>query len=160
MAGPAPALVPWSAEHTPAIVDLIGAVFAEYGMTFDPGAYDADLRDIPGYYLEPGGWFGVLVDGGRVVGTVAVLPTGATACEVKRLYLHPDYRGQRHGRALMEHALRWADERGYRVVVAWSDERLPEAHGLYRRLGFEQFGERLCDDIDRSREYGFRRSIA
>jgi putative acetyltransferase len=160
VAGPSPVLVDWAAEHTAAIVDLIGAVFAEYRMTFDPAGYDADLRDIYRHYLQPGGWFGVLLEGGRLVGTVAVKPTGATMCEVKRLYLHPDSRGQGHGRALLEHALRWADERGYRMAVAWSDERLPEAHRLYRRLGFEQFSERVCDDIDRSHEYGFRRASA
>jgi len=31
---------------------------------------------------------------------------------------------------------------------------------MYERLGFTRFGERTCDDIDRSREWGFRKELA
>jgi phage gp45-like len=34
------------------------------------------------------------------------------------------------------------------------------AHQVYVRLGFERFGERTTDDIERSREYGFRKVLA
>jgi hypothetical protein len=44
-------------------------------------------------------------------------------------------------------------------MVAWSDVRLPRAHRLYERLGFERFGARTVDDADRSHEHGFRRAI-
>jgi hypothetical protein len=30
---------------------------------------------------------------------------------------------------------------------------------MYERLGFARTGIRDCDDIDRSREYGFRREL-
>jgi hypothetical protein len=44
-------------------------------------------------------------------------------------------------------------------AIAWSDVRLETAHQVYDRLGFERIGERVIEDIDRSREYGFRKRM-
>ncbi len=151
---------PFAPPHAPSVLEVIGAVFIEYGMTFDPSGYDDDLLDIGGHYMAQGGWFSVLTDGGRVVGTVAAVPRGSGACEIKRLYLLSAYRGQGQGRALMEHVLGRAEAAGYKEAIAWSDVRLETAHRVYERLGFERIGERQLDDIDRSREYGFRKRLA
>lgn len=125
-------------------------------MTFEPEGFDRDLRDITGHY---GGAFWVLLDDARVVGTVAAVPVESATVEMKRVYLHPEFRGRGLGRALLEHAMRWAAEAGHRTVVAWSDVRLIHSHPVYERLGFVRFGERITDDIDQSREIGFRKSL-
>jgi HAD superfamily phosphoserine phosphatase-like hydrolase len=148
-------LTSYSGAHAAAVVDVISSVFIEYGMTFDLPAFDADLQDIEHHYVAGGGMFAVLVDGDRVVGTVAVMPRERGECELKRLYLRSELRGRRQGRRLLEHAIAWARARGYRRMIAWSDVRFDTAHQLYRRAGFSVFGERTVDDIDRSREYGF-----
>ena len=101
----------------------------------------------------------VLVDAGRVVGTVGAVPRSERTCEIKRLYVRSAYRGRRYGRRLMEHVLGWAGERGFHDAIAWSDVRLETAHGVYERLGFARVGERTLADIDRSREYGFRLAL-
>jgi GNAT superfamily N-acetyltransferase len=149
------ALVPFAGAHAAAVVELIASVFVEYGMTFDPGDFDADLLDVPAHYTACGGAFTVLLDAGRVAGTVAVLPREGGACEVKRLYLRREVRGRGHGRRLMEHVLGWATAQGFERMIAWSDTRLVTAHALYRRLGFRSMGERITDDPDQSHEYGF-----
>ena len=128
-------------------------------MTFEPDGYEADLRDIRRVYLERGGLFAVLVDGGRVVGTVAALPHDATTAEVKRFYLDPAYRGAGWGRALMAHVEGWAARAGYATIEAWSDVRLTRAHVVYERLGYRRIGERQIDDADHSVEYGFAKRL-
>jgi len=152
--------VPFSGQHAPGVLHVIGSTFAEYGMVFEPSGYDSDLLDIPRYYGDAGGWFAVLVDEDRVVGTVGAVPRNGSTCEIKRLYLLAEYRGRGHGRALMEYILGKAVEAGYREAIAWSDVRLTTAHGVYERLGFVRFGERTVDDIERSREYGFRKTLS
>jgi putative acetyltransferase len=151
-------LEPFAPAHAPGVLRVIGLVFAEYGMTFDPPGFDADLLDIERHYGD-GGWFSVLTDEGRVVGTVAAIPKSEAVCELKRLYLLPDYRERGLGGRLIQHALARARAAGYREVVAWSDVRLATAHQVYDRLGFERIGERVIDDIDQSHEYGFRRTL-
>src|SRR5262249_39264723 len=98
-------------------------------------------------------------DGGRVVGTVAALPHGEGAVEVKRFYLDAAYRGGGWGRALMDHAERWARARGFQRVEAWSDVRLTRAHLVYERLGYRRIGERQIEDADHSVEYGFEKRL-
>ena len=159
MSNAKPAIEPFALRHSAAVVDVIGAVFVEYGMTFDPSDFDSDLLDIPRHYADRGGWFAVLTDEGRVVGTVAAVPKDAAACEIKRLYLLPEYRGRGLGRALMEHILGRVREEGFREAVAWSDVRLETAHRVYARLGFERIGERDIDDIDQSHELGFLKRL-
>lgn len=159
MQGHAPSIVPFAPHHGRAVVDLIGSVFDEYGMTFEPGGFDADLQDIDRHYTARGGWFYVLVEEGRVAGTVAAVPKDAATVEMKRLYLSPGQRGRGQGRALIEHILDRIRGAGYAEAIAWSDVRLETAHKVYERLGFEPIGERSIDDIDQSREYGFRKRL-
>jgi len=159
MPGREPSLEPFAPHHTADVLRVIGRVFDEYGMTFDPDAFDSDLLDIPRHYAGLSGWFAVLTDEGRVVGTVAAVPKSESSVEIKRLYLLSEYRGRGYGRRLMEHVLARALESGYTEAIAWSDVRLETAHQVYDRLGFERIGERMIEDIDRSREYGFRKRL-
>lgn len=157
---PGLAIEPFAPSHARAVLDVIGFVFEEYGMTFDPDDFDSDLLDVPASYAGHGGWFSVLVDDGRVVGTVAAVPKGEGLCELKRLYLLPEYRGRGLGRALLEHVLGLAQSAGFTEAVAWSDVRLGTAHRVYEHLGFERIGERDLDDIDKSHELGFLKRLA
>jgi len=154
-----PTIEPFEPRHAGAVIELIGAVFEEYRMTFDPHGFDGDLLDVRGHYEAHGGWFSVLVDGDRVVGTVAAVPHG-DGWEIKRLYLGREHRGRGHGRRLLEHALSRVAAAGGREAEAWSDARLETAHAVYARLGFQRIGERTLADIDRSVELGFRWRLA
>src|SRR5207247_7780440 len=73
-AEPMLSIVPFEERHVDAVLALIGSVFAEYGLTFDPAGYDADLTRIETKYRDAGGEFWVLEHDTRVVGTVAVVP--------------------------------------------------------------------------------------
>ena len=152
-------IVPFEARHVDAILGLIGSIFAEYGLTFDPTGYDADLNRIEVKYRDTGGDFWVLEDDGRVAGTVAVVPLSATDVEIKRVYLDASLRGQGWGSRLVEHALAWARARGHGRARLWSDVKFTRAHVMYERLGFVRTGIRDCDDIDRSREHGYEMPV-
>jgi putative acetyltransferase len=152
-------LIPFEERHTDGVIALIGGVFAEYGLTFDPAGYDADLTRILGTYCRVGGAFWVLEEDGRVVGTIGVVPLSPAEAEIKRVYLDATLRGQGWGRGLVEHAMSWAAEHGHTRVRLWSDVKFERSHLMYERLGFARTGLRDCDDIDRSREYGFEREL-
>lgn len=149
------AIMPFAPDHADVVVTVIHRVFDEYGMTFELAAYDADLQDIDAHYVRRNGMFSVLIEDGQLIGTVGAVPRDAGDFEIKRLYLLPEHRGRGYGRRLLQHVIDWARARGHRRAIAWSDVRLETAHQVYLRFGFAQFGERRCDDIDRSVEYGF-----
>jgi putative acetyltransferase len=153
------AIVPYEDRHGPGVLALIGNVFAEYGLTFEPAGYDADLTRILATYHRVGGGFWVLEHERRVAGTVGVLPLSAADAEIKRVYLEPSLRGQGWGSTLVEHAVSWATARGHRSVVLWSDVKFERSHVMYERLGFARTGIRDCQDIDQSREYRFEKPL-
>jgi putative acetyltransferase len=137
------------------VVEVIHAVYVEYGFTWDPAQYHADLYDLQGHYLDRGHAFWVAQhEDGAIVGTVAlelfdVVPgspgtaveirntirLGGCDCSLERLYVHPTARRQGVGRALMETVLREARQRARRHLEIWSDKRFLEAHRLYQKFG-------------------------
>jgi putative acetyltransferase len=153
------AIVDFRDEHATGVIALIASIFAEYRLTFDIDDYDADLTRIHATYRGAGGAFWVLEDDGRVVGTVAVVPLSPAEAEIKRVYLDAALRGRGWGRTLTEHAIGWAVAHGHSHARVWSDVRFDRAHVMYQRLGFTQTGMRDCDDIDKSREYGFEKTL-
>ncbi|HEX5816704.1 MAG TPA: GNAT family N-acetyltransferase [Methylomirabilota bacterium] len=151
---------PATAADVPAVMLLIGRVFAEYGLLLMPAFEVPDLLRFNAHYTPPRGAFWVVREDTRVLGSVGVERLDDRTAELHRLYLDSALRGRGIGRALVETVLDWAREQGVRRLVLWSDTRFEQSHRLYRRLGFEQLGERTVEgDVNDSREYRFERDI-
>jgi GNAT superfamily N-acetyltransferase len=154
------AISPATAVDVPAIVDLIGRVYAEYGFVFNPRVEVPDLFAFDAHYTPPRGAFFVVRQGDTIVGSVGVERVDADTAELHRLYLDAERRGQGTGRALVEVALAWCRAGGFSRMILWSDTRFDRAHRLYLKMGFHQSGERtLPDDLNDTREYGFARAV-
>jgi GNAT superfamily N-acetyltransferase len=151
---------PARADDAPAIIALIGRVFAEYEFIWDPSTEVPDLFQLERRYARPAGAFWVARLAGEVVGSVGVerLPDGRA--ELHRLYLDATLRGRGVGRALVETVLEWCREAGIGRLTLWSDTRFDRAHRLYEAMGFTQTGEReLPDDPNDTREFAYERAV-
>jgi RimJ/RimL family protein N-acetyltransferase len=149
-----------TADDAPAVMLLIGRVFSEYGLLLMPVFEVPDLLQFDAYYTAPRGAFWVIREETRVVGSVGVERLDAHTAELHRLYVDSTLRGRGLGQTLVETVLAWAREQGVRRLVLWSDTRFETSHRLYRRLGFEQLGERTVEgDLNDSREYRFEREV-
>ena len=168
-------LLPYEARFAEGIVDVIRDVHVEYGFTWEADGYHRDLYRIEEDYLESGGAFWALVDGGKVVGCTGVTlhdrlrpahdPQGLGPierepklkyCELHRLYLLSSSRGKGLGRRMLDASMEFGRAKGCTRMIAWSDVKLPHAHAMYKQAGFVQEpGTRLCNDPDKSLEYGF-----
>ena len=151
---------PARADDAPAIIALIGRVFAEYKFIWDPSSEVPDLFQLERRYARPAGAFWVARLAGEVVGSVGVerLPDGRA--ELHRLYLDATLRGRGVGRALVETVLEWCREAGIGRLTLWSDTRFDRAHRLYEGMGFTKTGEReLPDDPNDTREFAYERAV-
>jgi molybdate transport system substrate-binding protein len=125
-----------AAEHA-AIREVVRTVLGEYGLSIDSSGVDSDLDDLDGSYLSRGGLFEVAVAAdGRIAGCCGVFPLEGTTCELRKMYLLKDARGQGLGGRLLRRALAFAASRGYRRVELETASVLKEAIALYAGAGF------------------------
>jgi putative acetyltransferase len=120
----------------PAVWTLISGVLRSYGITPNQQTTDKDLTDLEANYWNRMGAFFVLLQGEEIIGTVALHRETDASCELCRMYLSQQYRGQGLGRRMLELSLREARERGFQEVRLKTASVLVEAIALYKRAGF------------------------
>ena len=97
----------------------------------------AELDDLRSKYTAPNGRLLVaLSDAGRVVGCVAYYRHGPTRCEMKRLYVKPEYRTLRLGSRLVAALIDAAQAEGYQEMVLDTVRELQSAIHMYEQHGF------------------------
>ena len=104
---------------------------------FDAVAFEEELASLPGKYVPPTGQLLLATVVGAPAGCVALRAIDADACEMKRMFVYPEYHGRGVGRALGEAVIGAARTAGYRVMRLDTSIRQAEAQALYRRLGFQ-----------------------
>ena len=144
----APARWPEDTEHAFRLLTnygrhLAASPIATAGMCF--ADYEAQLRELPGKYAQADADLLLARIKGEVAGCAALTPRilndGATAAELKRLWVEPRFRGYGLGRGLVLAAINWARTQGFRALVLDTvNEAMPEASALYQSLGFEETG--------------------
>ena len=144
----------------------VRALMREYaaflGVDLGFQGFEDELANLPGAYAPPAGaLFLAYVHGARTgagtaagagddaskddrvegvaepAGCVALRPLDGEICEMKRLFVRPEYRGYSLGRALAERVIEAARRAGYRRMRLDTLDRLESAVALYRSLGFE-----------------------
>lgn len=114
-------------------------VLEREGFRYDP-AKDSDLDDICGYYIDNGGMFYIGTIDGIVVGTGAVRRINSKKCEIKRIYVKQEFRGQGFGKELFLKALEFARIH-YHMVTLKTDRNLIGAINMYQKHGFSVVSE-------------------
>src|SRR5262245_56511081 len=80
---------------------------------FDSRGTLDDLHNIQKNYLENGGIFLVTTLNDEIIGTGAIRKLEGDVCELKRLWLLPDYHGQGVGYRMLQELLTFARAKGY-----------------------------------------------
>lgn len=107
--------------------------------------FQNELDTLPGKYAPPRGRLLFARDGTRVAGTVCLRPLQENICEMKRLFVRPDWRGQGLGRRLAIAIIEEAKKSGYGIMKLDTLVRLAAAESLYKSLGFG-VAEPYCDN--------------
>ena len=105
----------------------------------DQKAYlHSDLYSIADVYAGPREAFFVGEKENRVIGTVAVKEESKDTAILRRLFVSPKYRGKGYGRLLIQKALDFCKEKGYREIVFHASTTMKAAMGLCRSKGFNE----------------------
>ena len=99
----------------------IRILFKEYedflGLDLCFQGFQQELDSLPGIYAEPTGCILVDVEDGQIQGVVALKPLESGVCEMKRLYVKPEFRSKHIGFKLAEAIINEAKEKGLGYVT-------------------------------------------
>ncbi len=104
--------------------------------------FEGELARLPGDYAEPRGALLIASVDGAAAGCCALRPLDtvdyANACEMKRLFVRPEFRGLGLGRQLAEQIMDLARMAGYDCLLLDTLNDMETARALYQELGFEE----------------------
>lgn len=127
-------------------LDAIRGLFREYAASLSIDlcfqSFDEELACLPGSYSAPRGALALATVDGQVAGCCALRPIDSTdyanACEMKRLYVRPAYRGLGVGRILAESIVDQGRLLDYDCILLDTLSDMEAARALYEDLGFEE----------------------
>jgi len=110
--------------------------------------FDQELASLPGDYAPPQGRLFLAQYEGQIAGCVALHKLDADVCEMKRLYLRPQFRGKGLGRTLADHIIAEARLIGYqRMRLDTVEPVMQDAVAMYKKLGFKEIAPYCSNPI-------------
>lgn len=120
------------------LIYLHGVLYArEYGLdgTFEGGVAERLGKFVQQY--DPRKDYFALADlDGRIVGSIVINGLSEDLAQLRWFLVHPDARGRGLGRELINRALAFCRERGFKKVHLWTITELAVARHLYLQAGF------------------------
>ncbi|MCH3963380.1 MAG: GNAT family N-acetyltransferase [Clostridium sp.] len=110
-----------------------------------------ELNDLKSKYTKPNGEIlAAISDKGNVVGCVAFYKHTDKRCEMKRLYVKPEYRKLKIGQKLIKDIIELASKDGFEEIVLDTIRPLKRAIYLYKKFGFREipaYYDNPMDDV-------------
>jgi putative acetyltransferase len=134
-------------------ITQVRELFAEYaksiGFSLCFQDFDRELAGLPGDYRPPNGWLLLARYGAESAGCIALHGLEPGICEMKRLYVRPQFRGRALGRELAEAAIVDAKSIGYKKMrLDTVEPKMKNAVALYRALGFHEIAPYRLNPVE------------
>ncbi len=147
--------------ETPEEIEETRRIFREYEAWLDLDlcfqGFEEELESLPGKYARPEGGLFLVIAKGNVAGCAALRKLDDRICEMKRLFVRPEFRGEKIGISLIEKIIAEAREIGYeKLRLDTYPPKMGKAVKLYESYGFVEiqpyyhnpFGETLFMELD------------
>ncbi len=127
-------------------------LFLEYaqslGFSLCFQGFDKELADLPGDYAPPEGRLLLATYEDQLAACAALHKLEPGVCEMKRLYLRPQFRGKGFGRVLADRVIAEARQIGYeRMRLDTVEPIMKDAVAMYRKLGFHEIAPYRANPI-------------
>lgn len=102
------------------------------------GDFQQELNLLPGKYVSPDGCLLLAFWRGVPAGVVAYQTIENGICEMKRMFVLPDFQGKGIGKALAQRLIDEAKKAGFSYMRLDTHPWMTTAQGLYEKLGFQE----------------------
>ena len=123
-------------------IQVIRELFDEYavsiGIDLTFQGFEQELIHIADIYMPPDGALLLAKQDGIPAGCVGLRKMEGRRCEMKRLYVRPEFRGKGFGKALCSRIILKGRQLGYREMLLDTLSTMTGAQALYRSHGFRE----------------------
>ena len=99
--------------------------------------FRAELKTFPHpFYDYPDGTFIIALSNLKLIGCAGIRKLNNQSAEMKRMYVHPQYRGLGTGKLLSNYVIAWARKYNYRKILLDTNLEMPAAISVYQQVGF------------------------
>ena len=130
------------------VLDLVKKVLNSYGLELNPMGEDLDITDISKYYMDNNGDFEVVEFRGNIIGSYGIYKIDEDTCELRKMYLKQNFQGLGLGNIMIENSFKMAKALGYKRITLQTNSLLYKAVKLYKKYGFEEIEEEVCERCD------------
>lgn len=138
--------------HHPQFIPEVRRLFQEYadslGVQLNFQNFEQEMKSLPGAYAPPQGALLMAVSDQQFAGCIAMRPLENNICEMKRLFVRPQWRGTKLGRLLAETIMQRARDAGYEFMRLDTLPSMDRARRLYAALGFYEIEAYRYNPID------------
>jgi len=126
--------------HSDDRLATIRTLFQTYESSLDTDLcfqqFEAELAGLPGDYAPPNGCLLLAQIEEKPAGCIALRRLDDATCEMKRLFVLPEFQGKRLGRGLVDALISRARQIGYRRIRLDTLPSMERAISMYESLGF------------------------
>ncbi|MEO8557604.1 MAG: GNAT family N-acetyltransferase [Rhodospirillales bacterium] len=122
-------------------LSAVKALFEDYARSLNFSLafqdFEQEMATFPAKYAPPTGALILATVDDQPAGAVALWQQAPSICEMKRLYVRPEFRGHELGRKLAEAIVAEGKSLGYRAMrLDTFKDSMARAKALYERMGF------------------------
>lgn len=123
-------------------INIAKDLFLEYAKSLDFELcfqdFDKELTELPGEYSPPDGRLFLVKLDDKFAGCIALRKLEQGICEMKRLYVRPEFRGLSIGKKLAYKLVEEAKAIGYKKMRLDTVPSMQTAQKLYYAMGFKE----------------------
>lgn len=116
--------------------DMLIAGDSTFKKYLDIQNYDEEIEHLEMKYGAPYGRLYLAYCGGQAAGCIGLRKIDEQNCEMKRLYVRPEFRGNKIGERLVQKIIMDAKEIGYSAMLLDTLPFLERAILMYKKFGF------------------------
>ncbi len=133
-------VIPFSPDYTEQVLSMIVNIQQREFHLPITAEDQPDLARIPEFYQKGNGNFWIALKEGGVVGTISLLDIADKRAALRKMFVHPEYRGDKFGtaRSLLDECLNWSKKKGLSEIFLGTTPKFKAAHRFYEKNGFTE----------------------